>query len=211
MAYSGTGLSRITQTIEGGFGLYVLYTTDSIAAVLGANYITDLNRGLAAGDIVFALCGATNPSGQIWQGGDMVITFVSAVSATGVTLSPSGGSSQRTKYTTAALTAGTLTAAQIAGADTVYLSNSGATPGAQTLPAASVLFAAQPGAQTGDSYVLRIINTGAGTLTVTDDVGATITLSGHVAITTNTFVDYLITFTSPTTATMTSIGSGVSP
>lgn len=116
-----------------------------------------------------------------------------------------------TKYTTGTLTAATLTAAQIAGAAFTVLNNSGATPGAQTLPAAAVLFAAIPNCQIGFSYILRIVNSGGGTLTLTDDAGTTFTLTGHTSILTDTFVDYLVTFTTATAGTVQSVGAGVAP
>ena len=83
-----------------------------------------------------------------------------------------------------ALTAATLTAAQIAGAAFTVLNNSGNTPGTQTLPAASVLFAAIPNCQVGFSYILRLLNAGTGTETLAADVGATITVTGHTSIAT---------------------------
>jgi hypothetical protein len=117
-----------------------------------------------------------------------------------------------TKYTTGALTAATLTAAQIAGAALTVLNNSGATPGTQTLPAASVLFAAIPNCAVGFSYILRLLNSQAsGTETLAADAGATITVTGHTAIAANTGVDYLVTFTSATAATCQSIGTVVAP
>ena len=116
-----------------------------------------------------------------------------------------------TKYTTGALTAATLTAAQIAGAAFTVLNNSGNTPGTQTLPAASVLFVAIPNCQAGFSYILRLLNAGTGTETLAADVGATITVTGHTTIATLTGVDYLITFTSATAATCQSIGTVVAP
>lgn len=115
------------------------------------------------------------------------------------------------KYTTAALTAATLTAAQMAGAAFTVLNNTGGTPGAQTLPAASVIFNAIPNCQIGFGYEFRIVNAGAGTLTFTQDAGTTFTMPTHVSITTNTFVDYFIVFTSATAATIYSVGSGVAP
>ena len=116
-----------------------------------------------------------------------------------------------TKYTTGALTAATLTAAQIAGAAFTVLNNSGATPGTQTLPAAAVLFAAIPNCQVGFSYILRLLNSGSGTETLAADVGATITVTGHTSIVLNTGVDYLITFPSAIAATCESIGTVVAP
>ena len=59
--------------------------------------------------------------------------------------------------------------------------------------------------------MFRIVNTGAGTLTLTADGGATVTLTGTATVATNVFRDYTLTFTSATAATIQSVGSGVSP
>jgi hypothetical protein len=66
-----------------------------------------------------------------------------------------------------------------------------------------------PGAQVGHSYVFRVVNTGAGTLTLAMD--ASVTGTGTLTVATNTFRDYLLTFLTATTASIQSIGSGVSP
>ena len=66
--------------------------------------------------------------------------------------------------------------------------------------------------QPGYSFICRIINSSGGTTTLTADAGATVTLTGHVAILTNTFVDYLVTVNAAGTGiTFQSVGSGVSP
>ena len=115
------------------------------------------------------------------------------------------------QFTTAALSVGTLAAGQITGAGMTVLQNTGATPGAQTVRTAAQMLADFPGAYVGMSYMLRIVNTGAGTLTLTADGGATVTISGTATIATNTFRDYVVAFTGAATATITSVGSGTSP
>lgn len=116
-----------------------------------------------------------------------------------------------TKFTTAALAAGTIPAASIVGAKMCIWQNTGATPGAQTFPTAATLFAAIPGAYVGLVTMFRVVNTGAGTLTLTADAGPTITITGTAATITNTWRDYTLTFTSAIAATVQSVGSGVSP
>jgi hypothetical protein len=115
------------------------------------------------------------------------------------------------KFTTAALTAGTLAAGAITGAAFTVLTNTGATPGAQTVRTAAQMLADIPGAQAGFSSMFRIVNTGAGTFTLTADGGATVTITGTATIAQNIFRDYVLTFTSATAATIQSVGSGVSP
>lgn len=113
------------------------------------------------------------------------------------------------QFSTAALAAGTLAAGLITGAAFTVLQNTGATPGAQTTRTATQMLADFSAARIGLSYILRIVNTGAGTLTLTAD--ASVTLTGHAAILTNTFVDYVVTFLTATTASIQSVGAGTSP
>lgn len=115
------------------------------------------------------------------------------------------------KFVTAAKTAGTFAVGDITGGCPSILQNTGATPGAQTVRTAAQMFADIPGAVVGGSYPFRIVNTGAGTLTITADAGPTVTLTGTMTIATNIWRDYLLTFTSATAATIQSVGSGVSP
>lgn len=115
------------------------------------------------------------------------------------------------QFTTAALSVGTLAAGSITGAAFTVLRNTGATPGAQTVRTAAQMLADFPGAQVGYSYMLRIINTGAGVFTLTADAGPTVTITGTATVAQNTFRDYIVTFNTATTATIQSVGSGVSP
>lgn len=115
------------------------------------------------------------------------------------------------QFTTAALTVGAVPAGAITGAAFVIWRNTGATPGAQTVRTAAQMLADFPGAYVGMSYMLRIVNTGSGTLTLTADGGATVTIPTHAAVLTNTFVDYVVTFNTATTATIQSVGAGTSP
>lgn len=115
------------------------------------------------------------------------------------------------KFTSINVTTGTLAAGNLTGANHVALTSTNATPGAQTVRTAAQMFADTPTAVVGQTWRLRIINAGAGTFTLTADGGATVTLTGHVAILTNTWVDYHCVFTSATAATFQSIGAGTQP
>lgn len=123
------------------------------------------------------------------------------------------------QFTSIAAGNSTLTAAQVSGAQETVLASSGAT--SLTLPTAAQLFLALQNlvpnfggvlgvggtgsSIVGLSYKLRVINTNAGTLTIVTGTG--ITLTGTATIVTQAFRDFLVTITSPTTATVTSIGS----
>jgi hypothetical protein len=218
MAYIGGQLANITQGTFAQFGaseaqgsiFWYTNTVDSYSTVTGTNYISDgQKRGMALGSLVL-----------FFNGSSTTLLYVSALQATssgyGVTLSPAGTGNggivlPANKYTTAALTAATLTAAQIAGASEVVLYNTGNTPGAQTLPSVATIVAAIPNFDVSYTYRLRIVNAGSGTLTFTQDSGATWTMPTHVSITTDTWVEYIFTFQSATAGTIYSIGSGVAP
>lgn len=103
---------------------------------------------------------------------------------------------------------GSLPAGAITGADQVYVINTNATPGAQLVRTAAQMLADFPGATVGASWSFRIINTGAGTLTLTADAGATVTLSGTMTVAQNTWRDFVGTFTTATAATITQVGVG---
>jgi len=107
---------------------------------------------------------------------------------------------------TAAFTA---TAAQAAGASEVALELTGtlAADAALTLPTAAAIFGGVPNAAAGQTYRLRVINTGSGhTWTVTTNTG--LTLSGTMTVATNTWRDFIVTLTSATAVTVQSIGVG---
>ena len=113
-----------------------------------------------------------------------------------------------TKLNTLSATTGTLAVGVLTGGDDVTLVTTNATPGNQTLPSAAALLAAQ-GVTAPFSYNLRIINTGAGTFTMLADSGATITLgAGTYTIPTNTFRDFVVSFPTATTGTITTVGVG---
>ena len=107
---------------------------------------------------------------------------------------------------------GTIPANIITGGSTVYCVQSNATPGTQTTRTALQLYGDDPTSLPGQNYVLRIINTGAGTLTLAGGTG--VTVSGTATVATNITRDYFVAITGTPGApvyTITSVGSGVSP
>jgi hypothetical protein len=106
------------------------------------------------------------------------------------------------QYQTTALASGVIPAALITGCMENVLVSSGAT--ALTLPSAAQLYAAlsMPGLQ----YRLRIINTNAGTLTVTAGTGITVT--GSLTLATNTWREFDVTLNGANAATFKSVGTG---
>lgn len=100
---------------------------------------------------------------------------------------------------------GTLAAGNMEGAAFCTLASSGAT--AMTTRTAAQLIAAIPGWQIGDTYMLRVFNSNAGTLTLTGGTGVTIT--GTATIATSITRDYMVSMTAAATVTMQNLGSGV--
>lgn len=173
-----------------------------------------INTG--AGAFTLTADGSVTLTGDVVIPQDGWIDYVATITGTATATIASVGNSQEdslpaSKFTSINVTAGTLAAGNITGADFVKLTSTNATPGAQTVRTAAQMFADTPNAKIGQTWTTRIINTGAGTFTLTADGGATVTITGHNAILTNTWVDYHCVFTSATAATLQSVGSGVSP
>lgn len=113
-----------------------------------------------------------------------------------------------TKYGTMNATTGSLAAGALTGAESVYLLSTNATPGAQLVRTAAQMLADLPNGQVGQTWTARIINSGAGTLTLTTDAGATVTMTGTMTVLTNTWRDFVLTINTATTATVQSVGTG---
>lgn len=178
------------------------------AAAAGLN-ITVINNGAntmavfpATGDAINSL--AANTSFSVAPGG--VAEFFSTVAGFWHSVYTSATSQlpllQRTSIATGN---GTLTGAQVAGAQIVTLLTSGAT--ALTTPtAANMLAAMGASGAVGQQWRLRIVNTNAGTLTITAD--ASVTNSGTLTLATNTWREWDMTIVTSTTATMSNVGTG---
>jgi hypothetical protein len=113
-----------------------------------------------------------------------------------------------TKYSTSSVTTGSLAAGTITGARKVHWRSTNAVPGAQLVRTAAQMLADIPGAHVGFTWEFRIINNGAGTLTLTADSGATVTLAGTMTVAQNTWRDFVASIDSATTATITAVGIG---
>jgi hypothetical protein len=137
-------------------------------------------------------------SGDVWMSPDQVLAL--------------GTVSARVYNTSALAVAGTLTAANVTGATgTVYLDMTGTFAGAANiqLPTAAAVIADLSAQQSvGSTYILRVINPSADTLTITTNTGWTLGSNGSYALLTETFRDFLVTITSATTATLQDVGGG---
>ncbi len=113
--------------------------------------------------------------------------------------------------TNTATSATTLTAANISGGNVeVTLNMTGTLAGAAnaTLPTVASLVAAIPGASVGQSYKLRIINSGAGAFAWTVVTNTGWTLAGTMTVANLAYRDFYVTLTSLTAATLQAIGGG---
>lgn len=113
------------------------------------------------------------------------------------------------KVSTINVTAGTLAAGNITGGDFVVLITTNATPGTQTTRTALQMYGDDPTAAIPGGYVLRICNSGAGTLTL--GAGAGVTLTGTMTVATATFRDFAVVYggtPGAPTVTITNIGLG---
>lgn len=198
-------------------------TTDTADAIIAAipnarigvsfvwtYYNSTVATATLAGGVGVTLTGGTTVAGS-GGFGRYLVTYTAASAVSIVFIGGSSPSVAEAQFTTAALTAGTLAAGAITGAAITVLQNTGATPGAQTVRTAALMLADFVGASVGFSYILRIVNTGAGTLTLTGGGATGVTVTGTATVAQNVFRDYLVTFNTNTTATIQSIGSGVSP
>jgi hypothetical protein len=100
----------------------------------------------------------------------------------------------------------TLSVGNITGAQQVSLTSTNAAPGTLTTRTATQMFADVPNAVAGLAYRLRITNSGAGTLTL--GAGTGVTLTGTMTVPTNTFRDFIVTFTSSSALVIQADGTG---
>jgi hypothetical protein len=167
--------------------------TNSTATIQGASNVT--------------VSGITNVPPATWV--TFLVTYATATTFTMQAvafgeLTPVPPLQWSTGTTTTTFTAGELTGAKF----TVY-NNTQGTPGTITTRTAGQMFGDIPNCVIGFSYILRIINgQGTGTLTVAVGSGVTNPNTSTLTIATNTWRDFMVTFTSATAATITELGTG---
>lgn len=178
---------------------------DSLATVLGANYISDgQKRGLTLGSLVLFYDGTETTILQVsaLQAPSVAAAFAASPptqSPGGVTLSELSLSAYSTGvaalYTTAALQSAAIPVADIMGADHVVFDNTGTTPGTLTLPTAAAMLAQFPDAVVGFSYHLTVKNSSSGANTLTLGTAAGLTLTGTMTAVQNAARELIVTFT----------------
>lgn len=101
----------------------------------------------------------------------------------------------------------TLAAGVITGAAVVTVLSTNAAPGSLTTRTATQMFADTGNVQPGDSYILKICNSGAGTLTLVAGSGVTLG-SGTYTVPTATCRDFVVTYTTAIALSIQTTGVG---
>ncbi len=198
---TGTQLAAALPNIQVGQSFEFLYQNSSysVATLTGG---TGINGAATFGSVgpgawarwLFTYTAANTFTVVPVDGGDNWIGLPSTSYATGTTT---------TTFTAAQMTGG--------GAKLAIYQSTAATPGSIATATATAMFAAIPGAYVGLKWIFRVINDVAtNSMTITAD--GSVTLSGKTTYIATPFcsMDFEMTFTSPTTATMKYIGSGQS-
>ena len=103
----------------------------------------------------------------------------------------------------------TFSAGDITGGSFVTLISSNAAPGTLTTRTALQMYGDDPTASPGGGYILRVCNSGAGTLTLAG--GSNVTVTGTATVATATFRDFAVAYAGTPgapTVTITNIGLG---
>lgn len=184
-----TGDSVLLPAAVAGKSVTVINQAAANSVAIFPNGATDVIQGFAVQIAVLVAAGSQ-------------VEFRCVVAGTWSVLFLSMNSNQATTGTTTT----TFAAGQLTGAETTIYTNTGNTPGSIATRTATQMFNETPNAQVGGSYLLRIVHTGTGTLTVTQ--GSGVTLSGATTtVVTASWREYLVTFTTATALTMVATGA----
>ena len=170
----------------------VLTLVGTTASVAGQSGIVTYSYAVTGGTIYVQK--VLSPQGD-------VLGVASSFVASSLTLPP-------VKLTTLNATTGTLAAGVGSGAGMTIIKSTNATPGAQLMRTPAQVLTDTPGLAVGSTYLLRIVNTGAGTLTLTTDSGSGFTIVGTATVAQNVFRDYTVTLDTGSTGTITEVGNG---
>lgn len=112
------------------------------------------------------------------------------------------------KFSSINVTTGTLAAGNASGAQITYLASTNATPGSQAMRTPAQILADTPGLTVGQSYTLRVLNTGAGTFTLATDSGSGFTMTGTMTVAQNVWTDFVVTLSTGSTGIVQNVGKG---
>ncbi len=170
-------------------------------------YAMIFNGGVAAVNVYPPTGGTHNGMAAnipaVVQPGDVAMCQYSAATTIRTTFTRRRPNNQRsaTVANTSALIAG-----DMEGADFCVLNASTQATPTFTTRTATQLAANIPNLEIGESYVLRVVNANSGTATMAGGTG--VTISGTATLATNTWREFLMTYTALNTFTMVSIGTG---
>lgn len=194
-----TPINRITTCATAGDSVKLPTSTAGASCIVFNDGATACDVFPATGDVIDTL--AANTAVRISAGGRFTVNC-----AVAGTWDSNPTPLPYAKFVTINVTVGTLAAGNATGAAQVFLTSTNAVPGTQTTRTATQMFADTPNARVGDAYLLRITNTGAGTLTLA--AGSGVTLTGTATVATNTFSDFTVTFTTASALVIQKVGQG---
>lgn len=178
----------------------------------GSSRVIEINNQSAFPETLLTAAGLTLTGSTVIQANSAASFLMQWTGAGTITITRISSATQNipnAQYSTPLnATTGSLPAGAITGAKSVVLLSSNAVPGAQLVRTAAQMLTDIPGAAAGLTWMLRIINTGAGVFTLTADGGATVTLAGTMTVAQNTFRDFVCVLNTATTATITDAGKG---
>lgn len=199
----GTQTANWTDTTDTAVAIFAQFPNATLGQIFSLEYINNSSFGVTiAGGVGVTGASVFVPS---LTSVDIYFTITSSTAVAMATRSTGDVSNLPDYiYQTTAATSGVITAGLLTGGTTSVLSSSGAT--ALTTPTAAALLAATPNGGLGTSWLIRLINTNAGTLTITAD--ATVTVTGTKTLATNTWREFICTILTATTASWQQIGTG---
>jgi putative alpha-1,2-mannosidase len=201
-ATAGTNLGdgvALPQVSSGTDTVYLINNTANPVQVYAFNGSTDTINGIAGSTGV-----ALFPYSST--------TLVEASPGSWQSLADTSTSVGFTANTSTA--AATLTAASVTSGEEIAIVNmSGTLAGAAalTLPTAAAVLSSMASPAVGSSFLLRVLNSGAGAFAWTVTTATGWTLTGSMAVANLTSVDFVATVTSATTMTLQRAGTGVAP
>lgn len=202
MAYVSTSLNYDGSVpFSGLFKAWTYTSTDSIATIVAAGYISDATKkGMLRGDYIKVINQSAIPS--------MFFCQCLSISAGAATLQVVAASGAEIQVNTALTTvgAGTITAIGLAGGTTTRGGAQSATAFTDTTASADGIITRIDNASVGRSFEYTYVNATDGAATITGGSGVTVSI--NTVVPANTWARYLVTYTAASTLTMVGIASG---
>lgn len=201
-AQSGTAFSDATDTaVAIVAGIPNAAAGESVQCVIKNS--TNATMTITAGTGV-TLAGQTVIAANSWTRFSIVCTSLTAVAMTGIQAGPNANMPNNV-FITITANGGQLTAAQMAGANSVYINLTTQAGATFATPSAASIFAAIPGAESGITYGIRFINNNSGTATISGGTG--VSAVGTMTLSTGITRDFTALVNSSTSVTFQNVGS----